>query len=211
MKKLSSILLAVAMVAALAGCGSGSVSERRDISGSSSASSSGAGSAAGEASGPITAEDGYAEGFIGDTLRNSFFEYTVNSAYVCDSFETYTPAEGNELLVVDVTVKNISRSSIEMYDTDFQAQWNSDGDDDFSVPITYDGSGTDQPTLRDDQLPGTYTLGVSESREGLLVFEVPAGLTDFSLSYMEVFSDDSTGDTFFVFFSAGKQDPAAQA
>ncbi len=31
------------------------------------------------------------------------------------------------------------------------------------------------------------------------MYEVPEGYQDFSISYMEYFDDDSTGDTYFVF------------
>ena len=37
-------------------------------------------------------------------------------------------------------------------------------------------------------------------------YEVPAGFQDFSISYQEMFSDDSYGDTFFVFFTAEPQE-----
>ena len=82
---------------------------------------------------------GKKDGF-GATKKTYFFDYTVNSAYVCSEFEGYQPAQGNELLVA--------------------------------------------------------------SRTGLLVFEVPAGNKEFSISYMEAFDDDSTGDTYFVNFTA---------
>ena len=47
---------------------------------------------------------------------------------------------------------------------------------------------------------------MDEERTGELVFEVPEGEKDFSVSTMELFDDGSLegeeGDTFFVFFSA---------
>lgn len=155
----------------------------------------------------ISSEDGYGEGRIGDTMQTYFFDYTVNSAYTCTEFAGTTPAEGSMFLVADVTVRNTDNRSIEMYDTDFQAQWGSDGEEDFRVPITYDTENQmDLPTLTDEQLPSTYTLAVDEERTGLLVYEVPAGFQDFSISYQEIFSDDSYGDTFFVFFTAEPQE-----
>lgn len=155
----------------------------------------------------ISSEDGYGEGRIGDTMQTYFFDYTVNSAYTCTEFAGTTPAEGSMFLVADVTVRNTDNRSIEMYDTDFQAQWGSDGEEDFRVPITYDTENQmDLPTLTDEQLPSTYTLAVDEERTGLLVYEVPAGFQDFSISYQEMFSDDSYGDTFFVFFTAEPQE-----
>lgn len=121
-------------------------------------------------------------------------------------YEGYLPAEGNELLVAEVTVKNTSTSSIEMYDTDFQVQWNSDDEEAFCYPITTDPETFEElPPLTDEQLPGTYPLSVDEEVTGLLVYEVPAGNRDFSISYLEQFDDNSEGDTFFVFFTAEDQ------
>lgn len=144
---------------------------------------------------------GKKDGF-GATQKTYFFDYTVNSAYVCSEFEGYQPEEGNSLLVADVTVKSTFDSAIEMYDTDFQAQWGSDGEDDFSMPITFDGTEEGLDVLTEEQLPGIYTLQPKESRTGLLIFEVPEGNLELSISYMEAFDDDTTGDTFFVNFTA---------
>lgn len=208
--------LALTAAAALTACsmpgGSGSAPDS-SAPDSSAADSSAPDSSAAEApaeSDPgetISSEDGYGEGRLGDTMQTYFFDYTVNSAYTCTEFAGTTPAEGSMFLVADVTVRNTDNRSIEMYDTDFQAQWGSDGEEDFRVPITYDTENQmDLPTLTDEQLPSTYTLAVDEERTGLLVYEVPAGFQDFSISYQEMFSDDSYGDTFFVFFTAEPQE-----
>lgn len=127
-----------------------------------------------------------------------FFDYTVNSAYLCDEFQGYVPSQdGFRLLVADVTIKNTFQESIPMFDSDFQVQWNSDAEDAYDVPITYY---TD--AVSDQQLPGEYDLAVDEERSGLLVFEVPEGNKDFSISYLEIFEDGSEADVFFVFFTA---------
>ena len=147
--------------------------------------------------------DGFAEGELGDTMRTYFFDYTVNSAYLCDSYCGYDADAGCELLVADVTVKNIKSSTVEMYDSDFQVQWNDDADDAFDFSLTFYTE--DGEPLSDDMLPGIYTLGKDESRTGHLVFSVPAGYNEFSISYRELFDDESVGDTFFVFFEASKQ------
>lgn len=145
-------------------------------------------------------EGAYEEGRFGDTMETYFFDYTVNSAYLCDEYNGYLPADGKRLLVAEVTVKNTFNESIEMYDTDFQVQWNTDGEDDYDVPITYYAD-----PVSDDQLPAVYELGVNEEQTGLLVFEVPEGYKDFSISYLEMFDDDSEGDVFFVYFTASEQ------
>ena len=148
-------------------------------------------------------QDGYAEGKLGDIMRSSFFDYIVNSAYLCDSYEDYTPQAGYELLVAEVAVTNTFGETIPMFDNDFQVQWSSDAEDAFAYPVTfYLEEGT---SLGDDVLPSEYELSKDESRTGLLVFEVPAGETEYSISYMEYFEDDTTGSTFFVFFPAEKK------
>ena len=154
------------------------------------------------------AEDGYGEGNLGDTMHTYFFDYTVNSAYLCPEFEGYTPSqEGYTLLVADVTVKNTFNESIPMYDTDFQVQWNTE--DGYDVPITYYAD-----AVSDQQLPTEYELAVDEERTGLLVFEVPADQKDFSISYLELFESETSeegdeGDVFFVYFTAEAESDAA--
>lgn len=202
MKKFASLLLATVVTATvLTGCGSsGTLSG--GSTGSSSESSSAASSIAADSSVGYPDEYGNAEGRLGDTMHTYFFDYTVNSAYLCDEYEGYVPQEGNEILVADVTVKNTFSSSIQMYDTDFQIQWNDDADDAYDFPITYyleEGE-----VLNDQMLPYLYDLSINQSVNGLLVFEVPAGNKDFSISYLELFDDDTSGDVFFVYFSAEK-------
>lgn len=196
MKKFVSLFLATVVTAAvLAGCGSNGT-----LSGGSSSSGSSSSSTANNSVG-YPDENGNAEGRLGDTMHSYFFDYTVNSAYLCDEYEGYTPADGNEILVADITIKNTSTSTLPMYDTDFQIQWNDDADDAYGFPITWDLN----DVLNDQMLPGEYELSIGKSINGLLVYEVPAGNKDFSISYLEMFDDDTTGDVFFVYFSADKQ------
>ena len=155
-------------------------------------------------------DSGNNEGRVQDTMETYFFEFTVNSAYLTDDYAGYTPAEGNTLLVADITVKNTFQESIEMYDTDFQAQWGDDAEDAFAIPITTDmETFTELDPIGENQLPGTYPLGVDEERSGELVYEVPAGHVDFSISYLEQFVDEageeSTGEVYFVYFTAEEQ------
>ena len=150
------------------------------------------------------------EGRVEDTMETYFFDFTVNSAYLADEYEGYTPSEGNVLLVANITVKNTFQESIEMYDTDFQAQWGDDSDEAFSIPITTDmATYTELDPIGENQLPGTYTLAVDEERTGELVYEVPAGNVDFSISYLEQFvntdGEESTGEVYFVYFTAEEQ------
>lgn len=180
MKKATSLLLALVLVLSMTACGKSGVG--------------------------YADKDGYAEGVLGDTMHTYFFDYTVNSAYITSDFEGYTPAEGNELLVTEVTIKNTTKESIPMGDYDLQAQWGETEDDEaFAWPI--------EDKVSDKQLPYEYEMAVGEERTGLLVYEVPTGYKDFSLSTIELFDDGSEegseGDLFFVFFTPTREDGAA--
>ena len=147
----------------------------------------------------VVAKDGYGEGEMHDTMRTYFFDYTINSAYQTDSYEGIEPGEGKALLVVNMTVKNTGQSELEIYDTDFQAQWG-DGDDDFTYPITNNGQEAVGAMAEE-----TYTLQASEKKTSDLVFEVPQGKEEFAVAYREQFADDTNGDTFFTYFKAAKK------
>ena len=210
MKKFALLVLTTIVTATvLTGCGS---ADTLGSSRSSDSSSSGSGSGSSYRSSASTGgsesrvgypdEYGNAEGRIGDTMHTYFFDYTVNSAYLCDEYDGYEPLEGNAILVADVTIKNTSTSTIPMFDTDFQIQWNENSDDAYDWPITiYLEEGE---VLNDQMLPGEYELAINQSINGLLVYEVPADSKDFSISYLELFDDDTEGDVFFVYFSAEK-------
>ncbi len=190
MKKLACSLLTMVMVLSMSAC-SAETATTTDTNGAAEESTSK----------EVVAKDGFGEGRIGSIMKTYFFDYTVNSAYTCDEYSGYTPQDGNILLVADVTVKNTFSESIEMYDTDFQVQWNDDDDEAYGYPITLDSG----ETVSDEQLPGIYELKVNEERSGLLVFEVPEGNKDFSISYLEYFDDESEGDVFFVYFTADEK------
>lgn len=209
MKKIFALLLALGLVLALTACDQipglpGSGGGKDSVSPPSNESDSDNSSGSSD-SGVIEAdEDGFAYGFLGDTMRTAFFDFTVNSAYTCAEYEGYTPSEGNTLLVADVTFYNYTIYSQPMFDDDLQAQWSDDSDDAFALPITYARTDLYPNTGVEpmgDMFPMSFDLGIQEERNGLLVYEVPAGEKDYSLSYYEYFSDDTYGDLFFVYFT----------
>lgn len=188
MKRWFSLTLAFLLLLALTACGGGSGSD---------SSSGGAGS------GEVRAEDGYAEARIGDLVHSYFMDFTVNSAYTTADYHGHTAPEGGKVLVVEMTIKNTFNESLPMYDDDFQGQWSASSEtDEFAWPITEGEDGGDLDTVAEEQLPAEYELAVNESRTGTLVFDVPADEKDFSISHLELFDDNSEGDTFFVFFTA---------
>ena len=192
MKKTFALLLALLLVFSLAACTSGSNEPAAD-----------------PGSAPVIkeAEDGGVfDGRIGETIRTYFYDFKVTDAYLCDDYHGFTPQDGNVLLVVKVDIENTMNSSIPMSDLDFQAQWGDDADDAFAWPITSDPETMDdRGTLCDEQLPYEYEMSVGEKISGgELVYEVPEGYKDFSISAIDDFEDDSEeGGVYFVYFTAG--------
>lgn len=117
-------------------------------------------------------------------IETYFFIYDVLNAEKVDSYEGVTPAAGNKLLVVNISVQNTFGEDIPMFDSDFQLQWG-EGDEDYANPLE---------ATSDKQLPEEYTLKNKETRKGALLFEIPADLTDFTLVNVEFFEDETVGD-----------------
>lgn len=183
MKKFTSLFLTLMLFLALVGCGADApIASGNDI---------------------YANEERHAQGTLEDIMHTYFFDFVVHSAYICESYENYIPGEGKDLLVADITIKNTFSSPITIYDLDFQVQWNDDAEDAFDVPITYYVP-TDK-IISEELLPYECELKKNAFINKLLVFEVPEGKTDFSISYLEYFEDYTYGDVHFVFFSAEKQ------
>lgn len=172
MKKIASLLLTAAMIIFLTGCSSRpGPDSTEDV---------------------ILPENGLAKGEIGETMRSYWFDLTVNSAFLCSTFSDCTASDGNELLAVEITLKNTFGEALPMRDNDFWVQWNEDSDDAFAYPLKA------AETADSKVLPGRYDLDVNESVTGLLLFEVPSGYTEYAIVYLEVNSEEETGDAFIV-------------
>lgn len=148
-----------------------------------------------------SASGGGGSGFLGDTMSSVFFDFTVTDAFSCKSYEGYTAAEDWTLIVATLTVQNTYTQTLPMGYYDFQIQWG-EGDEDYDYPLA---------VFCDAQFPDEYELLINESRTGVLVYEVPADTQDYSVSYLEVYDNDETGDVYFVYFSAPYEERTGDA
>ncbi len=189
MKKLLSLVLVCLLLLSLAACG-GPGNDRGPLTGGSPASNGSNNSGSQD-------DDGYQEGgdwgYIGDVMHTYWFDFTVDDAYTCAEYEGYTASEGKQLVVATLSLQNTFPQSLPMSQTDFQIQWGGEGDDDYEWPIS---------AVSEAQFPDEYTLAINESRTGVVVYEVPEGTSDFSISFGEYFEDESEGDVYFVYFTA---------
>ena len=140
-------------------------------------------------------QGGGTDGDIGRTFDTMFFDYTVVSAESATEYDGYTPADGNKLIVLSVSVKNDFGSTLPMYDTDFQLQWGS-GDDDWAWNVD---------AFNDKMMPLEWKLEDKKTATYDMLYEVPADQTEFSLVYLEEYTDangdDQTGDLYSANFT----------
>lgn len=135
---------------------------------------------------------GKTEGEVGTTLKTSWFDFTVNSAEEADSYADYTAAEGNKLVVVEVTETNTSDDELPMGTFDFMLD--DPADTEYYVEA--------MAPLDSNMMPEEFYLAAGETVTYTLVFEVPAASSNFTLVFVEYGIDssgnESTGDTFKV-------------
>ena len=222
MKKYLALLLSLAFAVCLSACERlpGSVGDLLDSTGDPAGS-------ANTDSGVGYPEDGYASGYMGDTMHTAFFDFTVDSAYTTQEFDGLTaagegmsylteyydrpaPADGCKFLVVEITLHNTTTMSQPMFVADFQVQWDlqegEDEDQNYAFPL-YQSQANESGdyvyySLSEMQLPAEYDLGINEERTGILLYAVPAGAKDYAVFFEEYFSDDTIGDLFQVSFNA---------
>lgn len=142
--------------------------------------------------GACSKDGGGTDGDLGRTFSTLFFDYTVVSAERTAEYDGHTPADGKDLLVLSVKVKNDFGSTLPMYDTDFQLQWG-EGDEDFAWAVD---------AFNDKMMPLEWELEDKKEITYDMLFEVPKDQKNFSLVYLEEYTDkdgnEKTGD----FFSA---------
>ena len=207
-KRIFALLLALALVLSLAACGKkdkddGSSSGGEDTSASGGTEDTGASGGTGDSA----SGDGYNEGAIGQAMHTYWFDFTLTSAYVCQEFSGYTAGEGKRLLVAGLTVASTCDFPVDMYQSDFRLEWDSEDGAKYTTAVS--STSFEDKTVFSD----LYALGAGKTKEGVLVYEVPSAESlDYYLTFVEVFAGESgsrEGDTFVVPFMAAKQSPTA--
>ena len=125
-------------------------------------------------------------------ISTSWFDYSINSIEAMSEFEGYTAKTGNQLIVIDINLVNTFDDSVPMFDSDFQLGWGTYSDDEIAFPLAPYSS---------NQLPEEYNLAINETREGILVYDVPDSISDFVLGFLEVYEDGKEGNLFVSEFS----------
>ncbi len=138
-----------------------------------------------------------------EPLSTMFFSYTVNDAETAKTLADKSTYDDYCFLVVDLSVANLSDSTISMSDADFWIAWG-EGEDEYDAPISAYG---EEPVVN-DELAQVYEVGIGEEVRGSLVFIVPESEDTFVLHTEDYYSTSEssepvTGDTYSVTFSMG--------
>lgn len=138
-----------------------------------------------------------------EPLATMFFDYTVNDAYTETTLADKSTYEDYCFLVVDMTVKNTTDSTISMSDSDFWVVWG-EGEYDYDAPISAYG---EDPVVN-NELESVYELAPEQEVRGSLVFIVPDDKTSFGLVTEDYYSTSEsaepvTGDIFTISFTIG--------
>ena len=165
------------------------------------------------ASNVVESAYGKAEGKIGNIMKATNLEFTLNSARLASSYQTITPDAGMNLLVLNITTHVLQSGELKLYDTDYQVQWGGTGEEDYSTPVTYRDEWATAPTYKrvvnlegiEGMFPGEMVLQPDETITSDYVYQVPQGFNDFMLMFQEFFEDESLGDLFVVKFTANME------
>ena len=122
---------------------------------------------------------------LGDTVSTAWFDYTVTDVTSTEEYGGYISAEGEQLVVVELSLKSTYHQPVNMFDSDFQLSWPGMSQDDTRcMPVEY---------YCQQQLPSEYELASRENRSGVLVYQVPDDQQTFYFTFQEFF-DDGTED-----------------
>ena len=166
-----------------------------------------------ETSNVVESAFGKAEGKIGNVMKATDMEFTLNSAYLTSAYQTLAPDNGMNLLVLNITTHVLQSGEMKLYDTDYQVQWGGTGEEDYSTPVTYRDEWATAPTYKryvnldgiEGMFPGEAVLQPDETITADFVYQVPQGFSDFKLMFKEYFEDESLGDLYIVNFTAEQQ------
>lgn len=129
------------------------------------------------------------EGYLGDTMSNHFFDFTVDSCVLNTDYEI---AEGDEMWDITVTLTNTTDREQPMFLSDFILVYG-EGDNDYAeASIPADGP-------QDLCMPESYSLDPDQTLAYHLYYEIPADTEAASLLYMEIYSNGTIGDYYSVY------------
>ena len=131
-----------------------------------------------------------------ETMKTAFFDLVINKISRKDEFMGYVPEKSNyEFLILNITIKNTTNNNdpLPMFYNDFKLRWNDSNGEEYIYP---------EYSFTTEQLPDEYTIFKGKSKTGNLIFTVPKEENNLKLIFIELFTDDITGDTYEMYINS---------
>lgn len=127
-------------------------------------------------------------GMVGDTMKNSFFEWKVNSVKTETELSGKPAGAGKKYVVVNISVKNTTKESFVTGNYDFIGY----------MEASEDGHLDTADSFYDDMYPDETDLAAGKTLTGDIVFLVDEDVDEIVMDYMEFYGDESIGNTNWV-------------
>lgn len=125
-------------------------------------------------------------GVKGDTLSNSFFDWTISEVRSEKEIYGKTAKDGKKFVIVDVSVTNTTDEEYEIGNYDFVA---------YVAPDMESGLVDTMDSFNDSMYPDEEILAAGKTRTGELIFEVDESVEELIVDYIEFFGDEEMGNT----------------
>lgn len=175
LKKITAVLFCLVIVFTFAACGGSDDTKTKD-----------GGTLLDEAKAGFADNIGeLATGAVGDTLSNSFFEWTLNSVETVDEHQGKTAKDGYQFVVANISMKNKVDYAFATGNFEFSGIFEASNEGLLDTLSKY----------YDGMIPDEVELGAGETLKGDLVFEVAKDVEELILDYQEYYEDGSVGNT----------------
>ena len=200
MKKLSVLLLALAVTFGSAGCTRKTLSDIVNENNGGTENNTNGGTENNTTTGT---DDSYHEYEVGDTAQTMFFDLTVLDYLSSTDINGIKPEAGKQFVGVKLNIENTFNKDITMFSSDIIIEW--DDDPGAAGPNSY----YDKEAIFNEEFEKEYTLAPGESKEGVLVFEIPEGITQVAITTQDIYVDkqgnEHKGDVYIVNIDLSKQ------
>ena len=152
-------------------------------------------------------DDSYHEYEVGDTVQTMFFDFSVLDYLSTTDINGITPEAGKQFVGVKLNIENTFNKDITMFSSDIIIEWDKLNADDPGAagPNSY----YDKEAIFNEEFEKEYTLAPGESKEGVLVFEIPEGITKVAITTQDIYVDkqgnEHKGDVYIVNIDLSKQ------
>ena len=202
MKKLSVLFLALAVTFGSAGCTRKTLSDIVNENNGSTENN-----VSTENNTTTGTDDSYHEYEVGDTVETMFFNFTVEDYLSSTDINGIKPEAGKQFVGVKLNIENTFNKDITMFSSDLIIEWEPTSADDKGAegPHSY----YDKEAIFNEEFEKEYTLAPGESKEGVLLFEIPEGITKVAITTQDIYTDkqgnEHKGDVYIVHIDLSKQ------